>query len=98
MKRLAWIALAAVSLAAATAAMSQSQAGKSCTGLAVLRLPLVTITSAAMVPATTAYCRVRGFAVPTPDSHIGFEVWIPDNWNGRYLQVGNGGFAGVIPE
>jgi len=91
MKNLAWIALAVVSLAAATSALSQTPAGNSCTGLAALRFPHVTITSAAMVPATTAYCRVRGFAVPAPDSHIGFEVWIPDNWNGRYLQLGNGG-------
>ena len=43
-----------------------------------------------------AFCRVTGVIRPTADSRIGFEVWLPDQWNGRYLQVGNGGFAGVI--
>jgi feruloyl esterase len=43
-----------------------------------------------------AFCRVAGVLRPTADSRIGFEVWLPERWNGRYLQVGNGGFAGVI--
>jgi feruloyl esterase len=34
---------------------------------------------------------------PTSDSYIRFEVWLPENdWNGKYLGVGNGGFAGSI--
>lgn len=24
------------------------------------------------------------------------EVWLPDDWNGRYLAIGNGGFAGGV--
>src|SRR5712691_4437489 len=54
-------------------------------------------------PAATAYkslpafCRVLGYAAPTNDSHIEFEVWLPaSGWNGKYLGVGNGGFAGAI--
>ena len=44
-----------------------------------------------------AFCRVVGYATPTPQSHIGFEVWLPEkNWSGRYVQVGNGGLAGII--
>jgi feruloyl esterase len=43
-----------------------------------------------------AFCRVTGVLRSTADSRIGFELWLPDGWNGRYLQVGNGGFAGVI--
>ncbi|WP_141733310.1 tannase/feruloyl esterase family alpha/beta hydrolase [Oligoflexus tunisiensis] len=43
------------------------------------------------------FCRVRIQHRPRPDSDIGMEVWLPEtNWNGRYLQVGNGGFAGTI--
>lgn len=47
-----------------------------------------------------AYCRVRGSSHPTPDSDIRFEVAIPvgDAYQGRFEQVGNGGFAGRIPE
>jgi len=45
------------------------------------------------------YCRVQGTSKPTADSEIRFELWIPGNtaWNGKFEQVGNGGFAGVMP-
>ena len=33
---------------------------------------------------------------PSPDSEIGLEVWLPEKWNGRYQQLGNGGWAGSI--
>jgi hypothetical protein len=45
-----------------------------------------------------AFCRVAGTAKPTSDSEIKFEVWLPaTGWNGKFEQVGNGGFAGVVP-
>jgi len=45
-----------------------------------------------------AFCRVAGIATPTSDSNIKFEVWLPlSTWNGKFNQVGNGGFAGSIP-
>lgn len=49
-------------------------------------------------PATLpAFCRVQGSIHPTSDSDIGFEVWMPaSNWNGKYVQIGNGGLAGQI--
>ena len=44
-----------------------------------------------------ARCRVQGVLTPTPDSEIGFEVWMPaTGWNGRFQGIGNGGFAGDI--
>lgn len=44
-----------------------------------------------------AFCRVVGVIRPTSDSHIKFEVWMPaKGWNGRFQQLGNGGFAGSI--
>jgi len=44
-----------------------------------------------------AFCRVQGVIAPSADSHIEFEVWLPaSGWNGKYLGVGNGGFAGSI--
>lgn len=55
-----------------------------------------------VAPTTTfaqlpAFCRVAGTLAPTLDSKIGFELWLPaSNWNGRFLQVGNGGAAGAI--
>lgn len=45
-----------------------------------------------------AYCKVKGIAAPTKDSAIGFEIWMPaSTWNGKFVQVGNGGLAGSIP-
>jgi feruloyl esterase len=44
-----------------------------------------------------AFCRVTGIVRPSSDSEIRFEVWMPEQeWNGRLLGSGNGGFAGSI--
>ncbi|MFZ8929031.1 MAG: tannase/feruloyl esterase family alpha/beta hydrolase [Gammaproteobacteria bacterium] len=44
-----------------------------------------------------SFCRVVGSIEPTSDSDIRFEVWLPqENWNGRFMQTGNGGAAGSI--
>ena len=44
------------------------------------------------------FCRVAGTATPTNDSVINFEVWIPteSSFNGKYEQLGCGGFCGSI--
>ena len=43
------------------------------------------------------HCRVTLVLEPTPDSHINVELWLPtENWNGKFLAVGNGGWAGEI--
>ncbi|HWE51928.1 MAG TPA: tannase/feruloyl esterase family alpha/beta hydrolase [Bryobacteraceae bacterium] len=80
-------------------------AQQSCESLTGLTLPHTTITSAVTVPAATAmsmpvpaHCDVKATARPTRDSEIKFEVWLPaSGWNGKYEQVGNGGWAGSIP-
>jgi feruloyl esterase len=44
-----------------------------------------------------AFCRVAATLRPTEDSDIKMEVWLPSSgWNGRFLGVGNGGWAGSI--
>jgi Tannase and feruloyl esterase len=43
-----------------------------------------------------AFCRVVGVIRPTRDSRVRFELWLPEAWNGRFLQVGNGGFGGAM--
>lgn len=87
-------------------------AAATCADLAHASIANVAIAAAASIPPATqlafapgpvklpfALCRISGSAHPTPDSDIRFEVMIPDGqgWNGRFLQVGNGGFAGQIP-
>jgi feruloyl esterase len=48
----------------------------------------------AMIP---AHCRVTMVLKPTTDSHINVELWLPaQNWNGKFMGVGNGGWAGSI--
>ncbi len=45
----------------------------------------------------TAHCQVRMVLKPTSDSLINMELWLPtQNWNGKFMGVGNGGFAGSI--
>ncbi len=71
-----------------------------CEGLAKLSLPATKITEAKSVAADKgmrAYCRVVGVMTPTADSEIALEVWLPaEGWNGKFLGVGNGGYAGSI--
>jgi feruloyl esterase len=95
-----------------TALMCGAVSAATCEGLAELKLPNTTITSAQAVAAGAftpptgsvapykdlpAFCRVTGVIKPTSDSEINFEVWLPAaNWNGRFHGIGNGGFAGSI--
>ena len=80
-----------------------------CDKIAQLALPGVTIKSSEQVaagafalpggrggeaahPIMPAFCRVIGFVKP----EVNFEVWLPANWNRKFLMVGNGGLAGTI--
>jgi feruloyl esterase len=43
------------------------------------------------------FCRVTMTLTPSPDSDIKSEVWLPiAGWNGKFQQVGNGGWGGSI--
>jgi feruloyl esterase len=42
------------------------------------------------------FCRLAGTIRATAESDIRFELWLPDNWNGKFMQTGNGGAAGAI--
>lgn len=101
------VAFATTAFAAATPAKADS-----CSNLAkTFHRPKTTITMAQTVPAGTfvspaadtlpnmpKFCRVAGFATPSSDSHIQFEVWLPQSgWNLKYLQVGCGGYCGAVP-
>jgi feruloyl esterase len=93
------------------AAIQPLFAQQQCASLSALVLPHTTITSAVSVAEGTiraglgnpapvvvpAHCEVQAIARPTKDSEIRFEVWLPvAGWNGKYLQAGNGGWAGQI--
>ncbi len=85
--------------------------GTPCEKLTQLTIPNVSIASATLTEAgdfsaadlkkpirLPAFCRVQGSAHPTPDSDIGFELWIPTEgqWNGKFEGVGTGGYMGSI--
>src|ERR687898_1121429 len=47
--------------------------------------------------AVPTFCRVAVTSRPTADSDIKIEVWLPaTDWNGKFMAVGNGGWAGSI--
>lgn len=61
------------------------------------KFPAVPLLSPGVSMQLPAYCKVTGVIKPAADSNIGFQVWLPKaDWNGRFMQVGNGGFAGAI--
>jgi len=66
-----------------------------CANLATLTLDKAVVESAAL---SGDICQVSGSAHPVPGSDIRFTVYLPasERWNGRYYQIGNGGFAGAI--
>lgn len=44
------------------------------------------------------HCEIAVKLRPTSDSVISFTLWLPspEEWNGKYLQLGSGGWGGVI--
>ena len=54
--------------------------------------PVATESSYRPVPLEVQLCRVQG----TIEGTIGFELWLPLEWNGRLLGAGVGGDAGVF--
>lgn len=101
--------LVAPPLAVAAAMLNASPASAAvCSDMMGVSLPNTTITMAqpyaagatvsGKTKAPVGLCRVAGTIKPGPDSNIHFEVWIPTDgsWNGKYQQIGNGGFAGSI--
>ncbi|KAJ6548064.1 tannase and feruloyl esterase [Mycena sp. CBHHK59/15] len=46
--------------------------------------------------ANAPLCRVQFVTNTTDSSAIHAEAWLPDNWHGRFLGLGNGGLGGCI--
>jgi Tannase and feruloyl esterase len=100
-----------VSLAVLFVAVDPAAAA-TCESLAGLSLPHATVSTAqsmiggsftppgATTPLTglPPFCRVAITSTPTSDSVIKMEVWIPfgTSWNGKYEQLGCGGYCGSI--
>jgi hypothetical protein len=93
------LALAAASLLA-LGAPAAARAETACADLVKTALPHAEVTKAVVeAVGDKPVCKVSVTAKPTKDSDIRLELWIPEGaaWNGKFVQVGNGGFAGAIP-
>src|SRR5580692_3821486 len=88
-------------LLAASALAWPAFAQQTCESLTSLKLSHTTVSAATTAAATSnipAHCAIQATARPTSDSEIKFELWLPlSGWNGKYLQAGNGGWAGTVP-
>src|SRR5690349_13491873 len=84
---------------------------RTCESLAQVALPAAKITLAQtagggatppagspdMIRNLPPFCRVAATVAPSADSEIHLEVWMPvSGWNGKFMGVGNGGWAGSI--
>ncbi|PYU28095.1 MAG: hypothetical protein DMG32_03710 [Acidobacteria bacterium] len=83
-----------------------------CARLSSLKLPNATVTSVQVAPAghfqpptgaaeafadLPSFCRVELTIKPSSDSDIKSETWLPlSGWNGKFQEVGNGGWNGFI--
>ena len=45
-------------------------------------------------PVSSAACRVYAVTNTTNQSAVHWEMWLPNQWFGRFLAVGNGGLGG----
>lgn len=86
----------------ALAALVVQSAESRCSAVTSWRLPDTKIAAAQFVaaadaaapgPVHVAHCKVSG----TIGTEIGFAVWLPETWNGRFLMSGGGGFVGDVP-
>ncbi len=52
----------------------------------------------AALPDLPAFCRMTASTMPSSDSLINFEVWVPIDsaWNGKLVTTGNGGYSPAL--
>lgn len=67
-----------------------AQANQSCRQDALPTLPDVRITAVTRLDTPSPHCEVVGVI----GTEIGFELRLPDEWNGKFIMGGSGGFAG----
>jgi feruloyl esterase len=101
--------LSSFSLAALSVGNNSAYA-QACESLSSLDIPYATITAAQSIPAGSfqpptgalitnlpAFCRVALTMMPSSDSSIRVEVWMPaSTWTGRFQGTGGGGYTGNV--
>ena len=72
-----------------------ARAAENCASLRSITDAGLSVVSAEAIAAADklpAHCRVHGFIHPA----VNFELKLPDDWNGKFFMVGNGGYLGVF--
>ena len=82
------VALAVLAVAMAGAAEAQV----ACESLKGFSAPDVRVTAAAPATTPVPLCKLDGVI----GKEINFSIWLPDNWNGKFVMGGQGGFAGRV--
>ena len=85
-----------ISLACAVAAFAAAGAlaadDDPCAGLEAISLPDLTVGAVESLADPVPHCKLTG----TLGREIGFSVWLPTEWNGKFVMGGGGGFVGSI--
>ncbi|WP_138469054.1 tannase/feruloyl esterase family alpha/beta hydrolase [Poseidonocella sp. HB161398] len=83
-------------LAAGSASALDCTAGAA----AALAVPGVTVSAAVPAGDGAAACLVSGSVATSgdgaPDGSARFQIRLPEDWNGRFAMIGNGGLAGTV--
>ncbi|NLA75984.1 MAG: tannase/feruloyl esterase family alpha/beta hydrolase [Deltaproteobacteria bacterium] len=111
LKRLAFYLIAVSLINSAVFLVWGTALASSCEDIKNIKLDNAVVTNATMVakgpgpglrgevplPDLPAHCRVQVDLTPSADSMIKMELWLPiENWNKKFMGVGNGFFAGSI--
>lgn len=91
-------------------AQGKPPAAGPCAALVGLRVEAGTVTSVEQIvrgqvlggmmseKASTPMCRAQLHLQPSPNSDIRAEIWLPEDWKGKLLSYGGGGFSGGIAQ
>jgi feruloyl esterase len=112
LRKTIFVALSAIAASYASIAAGQTPAACDAGHFAALKLDKAVVTTANVVPAGAftpagataalpnlpSFCLVAGEAMPSADSLIKFEVWVPQGaaWNGKLVVTGNGGYSPAL--
>ena len=84
--------LLTLSLPALTQENAGDNAQPACSEESLPQLPDVTINSVTYEAQPVAHCKVAGVI----GKEINFELLLPENWNGKFVMGGGGGFVGSV--
>ena len=82
--------MVAIGLAIASTMPAPVSAAPECNVNAIPGVPDVQVLTAEAVSEPAAHCRVEGVI----GTEIGFELHLPDDWNGKFIMGGGGGYSG----